>query len=171
MKTDHLSAVIGALRPFVEPDAVPAEDAPVRQCYRYIINRPGQFRYAQTIVANLPIGSGEVESAHRYVIQKRLKLAGAWWRKDNDQAMLNLRTARANRCWGHSLLGLPRRLTAVQQFQLHPTATYPVSTTYFGVIIVVQFIFQLPVLDRSVWPGLQDDYFRVALAHTTRLEV
>jgi len=44
----------------------------------------------------LPIGSGEVESAHRYVIQKRLKLPGAWWRKDNAQAMLNLRVARAN---------------------------------------------------------------------------
>lgn len=99
LKTGQLSEVIAALRPFVEPDAVPSEDAPVRQCYRYILNRPGQFRYAQAIAANLPIGSGEVESAHRYVIQKRLKLAGAWWRKDNAQAMLNLRAARANRCW------------------------------------------------------------------------
>jgi hypothetical protein len=45
------------------------------------------------------IDSGEVESAHRSLIQKRLKLPGAWWRIDNAQAMLNLRTMRANRQW------------------------------------------------------------------------
>jgi hypothetical protein len=28
----------------------------------------------------LPIGSGEIESAHRYVAQQRLKRPGAWWR-------------------------------------------------------------------------------------------
>jgi len=38
---------------------------------------------------NLPIGSGEVESAHRYVIQERLKLPGAWWAHPNAQAMLD----------------------------------------------------------------------------------
>jgi hypothetical protein len=47
----------------------------------------------------LPIGSGEVESAHRYVIQKRLKLSGAWWTSENAQVMLNLRVTRANGGW------------------------------------------------------------------------
>lgn len=101
LKTGQLSAVMEALSPFLEPDAIAAEDAPVRQCYRYIANRPGQFMYREALAANLPIGSGEVESAHRYVIQKRLKLPGAWWKKDNAQAMLNLRTARANHRWEH----------------------------------------------------------------------
>ena len=99
LKTGRLPEVLRALKPFVEPETVPSEDAPVRQCYRYIDNRPGQFKYCEALAANLPIGSGEVESAHRYVIQERLKLAGAWWNKDNAQAMLNLRTARANHCW------------------------------------------------------------------------
>ncbi len=76
-------------------------DAPVRDAYRYMANRPGQFNYAQAIADNLPIGSGEVESAHRYVIQKRLKLPGAWWSPDNAQAMLNLRTLRVNHRWDH----------------------------------------------------------------------
>lgn len=99
LKTGCISEVTRALKPFVEPESVPPEDAPVRQCYRYIDNRPGQFKYCEALAANLPIGSGEVESAHRYVIQERLKLAGAWWNKDNAQAVLNLRTARANHCW------------------------------------------------------------------------
>jgi hypothetical protein len=47
----------------------------------------------------VPIGSGEVESAHRDLIQKRLKLPGAWWLADNAQAMRNLRSMRANRRW------------------------------------------------------------------------
>jgi len=42
---------------------------------------------------------GEIESAHRYVIQERLKIAGAWWKEDNAQNMLGLRTIRANNDW------------------------------------------------------------------------
>lgn len=99
LKTGQLPLVMQALQPFVEPDSTPAADAPVRQCYGYIARRPGQFKYQEALAANLPIGSGEVESAHRYVIQERLKLAGAWWKEDNAQAMLNLRSARANHRW------------------------------------------------------------------------
>ena len=71
----------------------------MRDAYRYIANRPGQFDYPAAIAAKLPIGSGEVESAHRYTIQKRLKLPGAWWTSSNAQAMLNLRCLRANHRW------------------------------------------------------------------------
>jgi hypothetical protein len=31
----------------------------------------------------LPIGSGEIESGHRYVFQNRLKISGAWWKMEN----------------------------------------------------------------------------------------
>jgi len=48
---------------------------------------------------DLPIGSGQIESAHRYVIQSRLKLTGAWWRKDIADNMLSLRTLRVNNMW------------------------------------------------------------------------
>jgi len=99
MKTGQLAAVMAELAAHVEPDSVPNDQAPVRSCCRYIANRPGQFKYREALAANLPIGSGEVESAHRYVIQERLKLAGAWWRPSNAQAMLNLRVLRANHCW------------------------------------------------------------------------
>jgi len=47
----------------------------------------------------LPIGSGEIESAHRYVIQQRLKLPGAWWKAANVESMLALRVVRANGDW------------------------------------------------------------------------
>ena len=46
-----------------------------------------------------PIGSGEVESAHRSVPQKRLKLPGACWHPDSINPMLALRVVRANEWW------------------------------------------------------------------------
>ena len=46
-----------------------------------------------------PLGSGEVESAHRYVPQERLKIAGACWNPDNVNPMLALRVVRANNWW------------------------------------------------------------------------
>ena len=46
-----------------------------------------------------PIGSGEVESAHRYIPQKRMKLPGAWWKKEHINPMLAMRVVRANGWW------------------------------------------------------------------------
>lgn len=49
--------------------------------------------------AGYPIGSGEVESAHRYIPQKRLKIAGASWKPETVNKMLALRVIRANGWW------------------------------------------------------------------------
>ncbi len=46
------------------------------------------------------IGSGAIESAHRTVIQKRMKLSGQRWSKDGAQNMLNLRVINKNHQWG-----------------------------------------------------------------------
>ena len=99
MKTDQCEQVLQALAPFIEPAEVPNEQAPVRACDRYLRNRPQQLAYQQALAAELPIGSGEIESAHRYVIQARLKLPGAWWVAANADNMLGLRTLRANNDW------------------------------------------------------------------------
>ena len=56
-------------------------------CYNYIMRRQGQFNHKDAIVNDLSIGSGKIESGHRSVIQKRLKLPGAWWLKNNAQAI------------------------------------------------------------------------------------
>jgi hypothetical protein len=41
-----------------------------------------------------------VPSGHKHVLQKRLKIAGAWWLERNAERMLQLRTVRANGDWG-----------------------------------------------------------------------
>jgi hypothetical protein len=75
------------------------EETPLEKCYRYIKNRQNNLDYKGAIEQGLPIGSGEIESGHRYVIQKRLKIAGAWWKPETAEHMLCLRTLRANGDW------------------------------------------------------------------------
>jgi len=100
MKSGGLSAVLATLAPHVEAVELADALAPVRCCHRYLSKRHGQLNYQAALAAGLPIGSGEVESAHRYVVQQRLKRQGAWWRMNHAQHMLALRIRRANRQWG-----------------------------------------------------------------------
>ena len=46
-----------------------------------------------------PIGSGEIESAHKSIPQKRLKIPGASWDQDSINPMLALRILRADDWW------------------------------------------------------------------------
>ncbi len=46
-----------------------------------------------------PIGSGEIESAHKSIPQKRLKIPGASWRSDSINPIFSLRILRANGWW------------------------------------------------------------------------
>ena len=99
LKEGEISDVIEEIKPHVEPDSVSKEEAPVRTCYNYMRNRRGQFNYKEALDEGLPIGSGAVESAHRYIIQDRLKIAGAWWTPENAHNMLALMALRANNRW------------------------------------------------------------------------
>ena len=99
LKTQQAPVVLQTLRRYLEPDGVADSDAPVRQCFRYLNHRTEQLNYQNALAQDLPIGSGEIESAHRYIVQQRLKRAGAWWRAANAEHMLALRLNRANRQW------------------------------------------------------------------------
>lgn len=99
MKVGAKADVIAELERHQEPASVDDGDAPVRACLRYMRNRPTQFDYPKAIAAQLPIGSGKIESGHRHVIQARLKVTGAWWDIKNAASMLNLRAMRANNNW------------------------------------------------------------------------
>ena len=99
LKSNHSPLVLTALSEALEPASVADADAPVRACHRYLSNRLDHLDYQGALAKGLPIGSGEIESAHRYVVQQRLKRPGAWWTPDNAEAMLALRITRANGRW------------------------------------------------------------------------
>ena len=66
---------------------------------KYLDRFRSSVHYDQYRALGLPIGSGEVESAHRYIPQKRLKIPGATWHPDTINPMLALRVIRANDWW------------------------------------------------------------------------
>lgn len=65
----------------------------------YINRFKDAVAYDLFVSQGFPIGSGEVESAHRYIPQKRLKIPGASWKPSNINPMLALRIIRANNWW------------------------------------------------------------------------
>lgn len=99
LKESDVKQVIANLKPHIESKEVDDANAPVRACHRYLSNRLNQLDYKFALDNDLPIGSGEIESAHRYVIQERLKIQGAWWLEETAENMLALRTHRANNDW------------------------------------------------------------------------
>ena len=99
LKENAVGTVLAELGQHGEAESVAAEEAVVRRCAQYLANRRAHLDYAGALAAGLPIGSGEIESGHRTVIQSRLKLSGAWWTIENAEKMLALRLSRANGEW------------------------------------------------------------------------
>lgn len=99
LKANQVAEVLVELAVHREAEGMAEAEAPVRRCERYIQARLDYLDYAGALERGLPIGSGEIESGHRSVVQARLKLSGAWWRVENAEKMLALRVTRANGEW------------------------------------------------------------------------
>jgi len=65
----------------------------------YIQNNKDKMDYKAYRDNGYFIGSGAVESAHKHVIQQRLKLAGMRWTKQGAQPMCTLRAASKSNRW------------------------------------------------------------------------
>ena len=65
----------------------------------YLTNNKDKMLYGTYKANGWLVGSGPIESAHRTVIQKRLKLSGQRWTLRGAQQVLNLRVAHKNDNW------------------------------------------------------------------------
>jgi hypothetical protein len=99
LKNNQHELVMAELEKRVEPEGTPEENAPVRAAHRYLGNRRHVMDYKTALEQGLPIGSGMIESAHRYILQSRLKVPGAAWLRGNAQALAHARASRANQLW------------------------------------------------------------------------
>jgi len=106
MKKSNVEPVISQLRTHVEQGCSMGKDCLAKKCLNYLERRISRLDYKSALDQDLPIGSGAIESGNRHVIQARLKISGAWWKKKNAQAMLDLRTCRANGDWNHYWAGM-----------------------------------------------------------------
>lgn len=71
----------------------------VRQLKGYLERFKECIDYKSFKEKGYSIGSGESESAHKYITQKRLKLPGTWWLPENVNPMLALRIIKHNGWW------------------------------------------------------------------------
>lgn len=99
LKENKVDSVLSSLESHINDPDKKEHSCGAAKCYQYIDTRPNQFNYKNALDQDLPIGSGEIESAHRSIVQKRLKMPGGWWLKGNAGDMLALRTIRANGFW------------------------------------------------------------------------
>lgn len=91
------TAVIRSLRtmPIKDSDAIKTKE----QVISYFETNAYRMNYPAYDKKGYYIGSGAIESAHRTVVQKRLKLAGQRWSKEGAQHVLNLRVMRMSGRW------------------------------------------------------------------------
>ena len=106
LRQNQVDEVLAALAEHLESPE--QKEAPVSSAHGYIKERRDHLDYAGALAAGLPIGSGEVESGHRHVLQQRLKIAGAWWLERHATWMLQLRVVRANKDWQKYWSGLQK---------------------------------------------------------------
>lgn len=99
LRQSEAKEVIAALEIHAPQQRADGESNPVGSAINYLQKRAHQLDYQDAIRRDLPIGSGEVESAHRHILQKRLKIPGAWWRLERAEEMAQLRAMRANQRW------------------------------------------------------------------------
>ena len=103
LRQSKIETVVGMLEKLKQdrqPSTQEKEERGAKEiAIHYLKERKGQFEYKAAIEKNLPIGSGEVESGHSHILQKRLKIPGAWWRLEIAEGMAQLRAMRANNRW------------------------------------------------------------------------
>ena len=72
----------------------------VEALLRYVANHDGMLNYAEAIAANLPIGSGNVETTCKSLINQRMKRSGSRWKRDTGDNVVQLRALQLSDRWG-----------------------------------------------------------------------
>lgn len=96
--TGHSARELGAsLRGMIERHALDAKQAkPVEKCIKYLASNAGWLHYDHAIVEGLPIATGVIEGACRYLVQDRMGRTGARWSLAGAEAVLRLRALRTS---------------------------------------------------------------------------
>ena len=73
-----------------------AERAPVDDCADYLVKYRRLLHYDHALAAGLPIATGVIEGACRYLVKDRMDRTGARWSLRGAEAVLRLRSLRAS---------------------------------------------------------------------------
>jgi hypothetical protein len=68
----------------------------IDECADYLLKYKDYLHYDEYLAAGLPIGSGVIEGACRYLVKDRMEITGARWGLENAEAVLKLRALRTS---------------------------------------------------------------------------
>jgi hypothetical protein len=68
----------------------------IADCTRYLVNNRRILHYDRALAEGLPIGTGVIEGACRYLVKDRMARTGARWSLLGAEAVLRLRSLRAS---------------------------------------------------------------------------
>ena len=98
LKADEVVQVIDELKN--TPVKTGDVDKALKDVIRYYESNIKRMQYGTFLKKGYLIGSGAIESAHRNVIQQRLKLSGQRWSIHGAQTIANLRAYKKSNRWG-----------------------------------------------------------------------
>jgi hypothetical protein len=100
LKADGVLGVVKDLKGrAAEPGGAGEAGKALEDAIRYYEGNIKRMMYGTFIKNGYLIGSGAIESAHRNVLQRRLKLSGQRWSVDGAQRIANLRACRKSNRW------------------------------------------------------------------------
>ena len=100
LKADQVENVLADLIKIAEKTTHTTETGKaLNDVIRYYQTNSERMKYGSFMKKGYLIGSGAIESAHRNVIQQRLKLSGQRWSIQGAQKIANLRTYRKSNRW------------------------------------------------------------------------
>ena len=96
LRTGQESNFFAALQWLARRHTLSDVEASPQRLLKYFEENRDRLNYPWALLHHLPIGSGQVESAARHIVQQRLKQSGMRWSDPGAQAILNLRTLHRN---------------------------------------------------------------------------
>jgi hypothetical protein len=95
----EIRTVIGALKRMKPRNTLATDE--IRKLINYLDSHSHRIAYLSDLENGMPIGSGAIESANKFICHTRMKRSGAWWVQENGNAMLRLRCAIYNGTFDH----------------------------------------------------------------------
>jgi hypothetical protein len=101
--------VAKSLRAMIKSYELDADAAkPVERAAKYLVNNTRLLHYDRALAGGLPIVTGVIEGACRYLVKDRMGRTGARWSSTGAEAVLRLRALRAERRLRRLLVVSPR---------------------------------------------------------------
>jgi hypothetical protein len=133
------------------------EGEAIELAIRYLEKRLPLIDYPHFRRQQIPIGSGNVESGHKVVMQQRMKQAGMRWAEENLNPMLALRVALCNQTWKTSWREIEARirqeryLVTAEQNQTVTQAASPTVVTEADCQRLTSLADRIAVKKRQPW--------------------